>query len=428
MILIWLLTTIALLISNVAADSLSCLPKGYGNTGFTGRFYQYPYGSTEHESAEFMNEGYKQYAFLGEKTGVEDIDIFIPPEYAEGQTLEVYGFDTNINFTVELTGYFFPEETGDYDFALQVDDGGLVAFGSDQAFSCCNSLNSSADDGYTLFASYATSSNLEGETSATKHLAAGLYYPLRVVWTNRGGQGRLNFTMTTPSGKEITTFDSVLSFPNVTSYCPYTTTSLTTTQPWTGTFTSTYTTETTVSGTTVPQVVVETPGSTVTTTQPWTGTFTSTYTTETTVSGTTVPQVIVETPGSTVSTTRFITNVEFTTIITITSCFENKCQKSVVSATPTVSTETVNGKTTVYTTYCPVSQTEEFVSQKTSSTPVFSYDASTIPTTPISSSILSTASSIDLSTSSVSISIYEASGVILNPLLLLLLVPFSLIM
>ena len=50
-----------------------------------------------------------------------------------------------------------------------------------------------------------------------------------------------------------------------------------------------------------------------------------------------------------------------TTIITITSCSEDKCHETTVPATQGPTTTTVNGETTVYTTWCPV-ETETVVS------------------------------------------------------------------
>jgi len=50
--------------------------------------------------------------------------------------------------------------------------------------------------------------------------------------------------------------------------------------------------------------------------------------------------------------------VESTTIVTITSCKENKCVETGVPATPVETTETVLGVETIYTTYCPVSSYE----------------------------------------------------------------------
>ena len=47
--------------------------------------------------------------------------------------------------------------------------------------------------------------------------------------------------------------------------------------------------------------------------------------------------------------------VESTKIITVTHCSDNKCSESTVAATPTLTTETIEGTVTAYTTYCPIS-------------------------------------------------------------------------
>ncbi|CAY69943.1 uncharacterized protein PAS_chr3_1145 [Komagataella phaffii GS115] len=75
---------------------------------------------------------------------------------------------------------------------------------------------------------------------------------------------------------------------------------VTTTQPWTGTYETTYTVPPT--GTEPGTVIIETPESYVTTTQPWTGTYETTYTVPPT--GTEPGTVIIETPESYVTTTQ----------------------------------------------------------------------------------------------------------------------------
>lgn len=49
------------------------------------------------------------------------------------------------------------------------------------------------------------------------------------------------------------------------------------------------------------------------------------------------------------------TTEQLTTVITITSCSDNKCSETAVSAVETLTTVTVNGEVTSYTTYCPLS-------------------------------------------------------------------------
>lgn len=47
---------------------------------------------------------------------------------------------------------------------------------------------------------------------------------------------------------------------------------------------------------------------------------------------------------------------EFTKLITVTSCSNNKCHEATVPATPTLTTTTVNGVETLFSTYCPISE------------------------------------------------------------------------
>ncbi|ANZ75361.1 BA75_02923T1 [Komagataella pastoris] len=85
--------------------------------------------------------------------------------------------------------------------------------------------------------------------------------------------------------------------------CPWATdceTYVTTTQPWTGTYETTFTVP--PSGTEPGTVVIETPESYVTTTQPWTGTYETTFTVP--PSGTEPGTVVIETPESYVTTTQ----------------------------------------------------------------------------------------------------------------------------
>ncbi|CAI5759039.1 unnamed protein product [Candida verbasci] len=66
-----------------------------------------------------------------------------------------------------------------------------------------------------------------------------------------------------------------------------------------------------------------------------------------------------------------------TTIITITSCHEDKCHQTTVPATKSLGTTTVRGVETVYTTWCPVTTTEG--EEKPVSTPAASKPASSAP-------------------------------------------------
>ncbi|KAK6465472.1 hypothetical protein DFJ63DRAFT_310564 [Scheffersomyces coipomensis] len=93
----------------------------------------------------------------------------------------------------------------------------------------------------------------------------------------------------------------------------------------------------------------------------------------------------VETLPGTVTTT-----LESTTIITITSCSDNKCEATTVPATPAVTTETINGEVTVYTTYCPLTAEEGTETETLESTTIITITScknnacheTTVPATP----------------------------------------------
>ncbi|CCK71653.1 Sag1p KNAG_0H02380 [Huiozyma naganishii CBS 8797] len=144
----------------------------------------------------------------------------------------------------------------------------------------------------------------------------------------------------------------------------------TTTVPWTGSYTTTYsteTTETTNSGSTTPEIIihVETPNPpvslntlTTTTTVPWTGSYTTTYsteTTETTNSGSTTPEIIihVETPNPPVSlnTLTTTTTVPWTGSYTTTYSTETTETTNSGSTTPEIiiHVETPNPPVSVHT-------------------------------------------------------------------------------
>ncbi|OBA22343.1 hypothetical protein METBIDRAFT_151641 [Metschnikowia bicuspidata var. bicuspidata NRRL YB-4993] len=59
---------------------------------------------------------------------------------------------------------------------------------------------------------------------------------------------------------------------------------------------------------------------------------------------------------STATPTETVTNTVATTIITITSCSDDKCVESTATATQGPTTVTTDGSTTVYTTWCPVTE------------------------------------------------------------------------
>lgn len=66
--------------------------------------------------------------------------------------------------------------------------------------------------------------------------------------------------------------------------------------------------------------------------------------------------------------TETATNIK-TTVVTVTSCANNKCQTSAVTTGLTTVTKVVDGVSTVYTTYCPLSSAADSTDTKTSQSP-----------------------------------------------------------
>ncbi|SSD61605.1 uncharacterized protein SCODWIG_03366 [Saccharomycodes ludwigii] len=154
----------------------------------------------------------------------------------------VYDYNTTFtNFTMEISGYFLAPETGNYTFTLgNVDDSSGLLFGQN-AFGCCeqNNITSTTTD-FFINAIKGLFSGQEASISKSMNLIAGSYYPLRIVFTNALTKASLNFTATLPSGTVLSDFENyVYTFDEEESYCPAYSTK---TVPWTGTFTSTYTT------------------------------------------------------------------------------------------------------------------------------------------------------------------------------------------
>ncbi len=114
---------------------------------------------------------------------------------------------------------------------------------------------------------------------------------------------------------------------------------VTTTQPWTGTYETTYTVPPT--GTEPGTVVIETPVTYVTTTKPWTGTYETTHTVP--ASGTEPGTVIIETPIKYLNTSISASTSTWTKINTVTqfiSCPVCTIPKT-ITVTPKISNETV---------------------------------------------------------------------------------------
>ncbi|CAI4233767.1 CIH_collapsed_G0000100.mRNA.1.CDS.1 [Saccharomyces cerevisiae] len=198
-----------------------------------------------------------------------------------------------------MTGYFLPPQTGSYTFSFAtVDDSAILSVGGSIAFECCAQEQPPiTSTNFTINGIKPWHGSLPDNIAGTVYMYAGFYYPMKIVYSNAVSWGTLPISVTLPDGTTVSddfegyvyTFDNNLSQSNCTIPDPsnYTaSTTITTTEPWTGTFTSTSTEMTTITGTNgVPTdetiIVVKTPttaSTIITTTEPWTGTSTSTST------------------------------------------------------------------------------------------------------------------------------------------------------
>lgn len=327
-------------------------------SGFNAVFYPYELRALYDE--EYVKHGYKANAPVGSVEGIADINFNIDlPDDATLRYGEVYGTPISVsNFSLELTGYFYAEETGYYEVLFfATDDAVVFFFGTDSAFECCHSSELSQNANFADQVIYTTGSiDDDGRdffASRYRYLQGGFYYPTRIAYTQIETYAYLNLTVTTPSGKRLRTFeDTVYQFDEKNSNCqsvnPFDSqkTTITTSVPWTGTETSTYTA--TFSNPSSPvEIVVETPDvyfelSTVTTTIAWTGYLTSTYTT--TLSDPTLPvKVVVKSPSISHVHSQITTTVPWTGAgtSTYTATFSDpSAPDEVVIETPAASPQT----------------------------------------------------------------------------------------
>ncbi|QHB06585.1 hypothetical protein SCEN_A00150 [Saccharomyces cerevisiae] len=324
----------------VSATTAACLPANSRKNGMNVNFYQYSLmDSSTYSNAAYMAYQYADKVKLGSVSGQTDISINYnlpcvttsgtyqcPQEDAydnwrcrgKGRcsnsqavsywSTDLFGFYTTpTNITLEITGYFLPPQTGSYTFSFAtVDDSAILSVGGSIAFECCAQEQPPiTSTNFTINGIKPWHGSLPDNIAGTVYMYAGFYYPMKIVYSNAVSWGTLPISVTLPDGTTVSddfegyvyTFDNNLSQSNCTIPDPsnYTvSTTITTTEPWTGTFTSTSTEMTTITGTNgVPTdetiIVVKTPttaSTAITTTEPWTRTFTSTPTEMTTVTGT----------------------------------------------------------------------------------------------------------------------------------------------
>ncbi|CAI6523811.1 ALI_HP2_G0020720.mRNA.1.CDS.1 [Saccharomyces cerevisiae] len=342
---------------------------------------------------------------------------------------DLFGFYTTpTNVTVEMTGYFLPPQTGSYTFRFAtVDDSAILSVGGNVAFECCAQEQppiTSTD--FTINGIKPWQGSLPDNIGGTVYMYAGYYYPLKVVYSNAVSWGTLPITVELSDGTTVSdnfegyvySFDDDLSQSNCTIPDPSihtTSTITTTTEPWTGTFTSTSTELTTITGTNGQPtdetvIVIRTPtseGLISTTTEPWTGTFTSASTEMTTVTGTNGQPtdetvIVIRTPTSEGLVTT--TTEPWTGTFTSTST-----EMSTVTGTNGLPTDetviVVKTPTTAISSSLSSSSSGQITSSITSSRPIItpfypSNGTSVISSSVISSSVISSSVTSSLFTSS----------------------------
>lgn len=279
----WLLWFSVLGITKALAAT-ACLPANGAQSGFKANFFQYNYGDmTTLRQPSFIAGGYAKRQLLGTQNNVNNIliaygmecqlsngEVVTPTEpwnfdysqcknkryFSQRHNGTIFGFElTATNFTVELTGYLLAPQTGTYTFTFDhVDDSAILNFGEGIAFDCCN--QDAAANGNTQFSINAIKPDY-GPTAHMNYsvdLVGNYYYPMRIVYTNRHVFGWLFTTLTLPDGTNIDndftgyvySFVSEPEQPNCTVTSPLPFVTSTSTTPWTGSFTSTYSTQTNV--------------------------------------------------------------------------------------------------------------------------------------------------------------------------------------
>nr|CAI6559164.1 ASN_HP1_G0015830.mRNA.1.CDS.1 [Saccharomyces cerevisiae] len=291
------------LATTTLASTEACLPTNKREDGMNINFYEYTIGDkTTYLEPEYMGYKYSDTKKLGSVSGQTDLSIYYSPpcestptcvtyavlkrdedgydpcgplyetkkrdtEYCDPNTAywssDLFGFYTTpTNVTLEMTGYFLPPQTGSYTFRFAtVDDSAILSVGDNVAFECCAQEQppiTSTD--FTINGIKPWQGSLPDNIGGTVYMYAGYYYPLKVVYSNAVSWGTLPISVELPDGTIVSddfegyvySFDDDLSQSNCTIPDPSKhTTSIvtTTTELWTGTFTSTSTEMTTVTGT-----------------------------------------------------------------------------------------------------------------------------------------------------------------------------------
>ncbi|GMM55126.1 hypothetical protein DAKH74_017420 [Maudiozyma humilis] len=233
-----------------------CRPLTQGTKGFDLSLYHYPFSdmtagagkcySNDYQTTEYQQGGYATFGggLFGTAEGIEDLSLDIKLNShcrpVKGDLPSNYNYAEQIdvsNFTMLLTGYFMPQETGKYTFTLYADDLAYMSFGAGNAFDCCGMEESVSDpEAFDLIVIWKSNDNYSGQVSYT--LEGGVYYPLRILFANRDYHSFLKLTFEDPNGNVYTDFTNhIFQFPDEADGCPNNIKETTTV--WSETYTST---------------------------------------------------------------------------------------------------------------------------------------------------------------------------------------------
>lgn len=342
-------------ISNSSACEMKNSPSG---SGFDAIFYEYPLFVGYDEN--FIKHGYRSNKEVASTTGVTDINFYNNPGNTKAHKGKIYGQEIYVsNFSLQLTGYFYADQSGYYEVIFTGTDDGLVMYMGEGAFSCCNSSYIDTSD-LNNEVIYTTGSigNGDKDTFATRfiYLQEGFYYPVRISYVNMVYWAEMNLVVTKPDGTNITDFTNVYQFAEnkqdsgscevVTHTTERSTT--TTTKTWSGSYTH-YSTTTYSNPSSPVEVIVDIPRTTSTTTTAWTGAATSTTSTTSGKYSESL-EVIVEIPKVTTTTTSQWSNSYFSTTTTTAGKYSESVDVIIEKPRTTTTTTTAWTGTKVSTT------------------------------------------------------------------------------
>lgn len=275
------------LVSAVLATTNGCKGGTVIESGFSADFYEYPLlldtlpdGTSpgmDGFKASYWKSDYRNLRKLGSATGIFDLNIQDPDAHLgpDGKGIEepVFGvLVPSTNFAVELTGYFYPEESGTYTFFLVANDAVGLQLGRGQESNCCeDDFSDIVTEEFAFAPVFVSAETLR----ASFTLIAGNYYPIRVIFFNAWQDYELHFHLTTPDGEthsDVGQYVRRLLFTDVCDGSSRIGVTTTVTSTWTGTYTTT-TLEGEYDDNTL---IIEVPKPTVTTISTWTGPGTET--------------------------------------------------------------------------------------------------------------------------------------------------------